>query len=230
MVTRTNIRERAARLRPSSFVPSVQEITPQDADRVYGLEAVVSYWAGGRRAAGWIREAREEHGGAGFYVIRGGEVLGFLVSAPPSMLPRAFEFPVGPLDERATMLAYLEGDARTSRRLIVRLLRSLKERGVCRVESVASDIGAARHVQTSTLLSNGWLPVRRGWRRGKPYTLAGLDLGSAVESGELARSIMGHVRFPELRSPMPGVVSPVEVAKSAAMRPREVVNRSLPLR
>jgi hypothetical protein len=107
------------------------------------------------------------------------------------------------------LLAYVEGDTRTCRRLLVRMLRDLRQRGFAKVEAVSSDTGASRHVPTRLLMESGWRPVRSGLYRGRPYTLARTDLGSAVEVGELARGLIGRVKLPKLgrRAPSPGIVA-----------------------
>ena len=191
-------------MRPTSFVPTIAAISPGEADGVPGLEGVVSHWTEGTRSAEeWFRELDACWGTAGFVVRRGDDVLGFVVYAPGEYLPRAGRYPVGPLGEDAVLLAYVAGDARTRRRLLVRMLRDLKHRGIGRVEAVASDRGTRYHVPTRFLLESGWKPVRRGWYRGSPYTLACTDLGSAVEVGELARGLIGRVKLPGLKSPTP---------------------------
>jgi hypothetical protein len=101
------------------------------------------------------------------------------------------------------LLACVVGDMRTRRRLLVRMLRDLKHRGVARVEAIASDREAPYHAPTEFLLESGWKPVRRGWHRGSPYTLARTDLGSSVEVGELARGLLGKVKLPHLKAPNP---------------------------
>ena len=191
-------------MRPTSFVATVGAISPGEVGGVPGLEAVVSHWTGGTRSAEeWFREVNACWGTAGFVVRRGDDVLGFVVYAPGEHLPHAGAYPVGPLDEDAVLLAYVAGDARTRRRLLVRMLRDLRHRGVGRVEAVASDRGTRHHVPTWFLLESGWKPVRRGWYRGSTYTLARTDLGSAVEVGELARGLIGRVKLPGLKSPSP---------------------------
>lgn len=191
------MKNRHSRLKAPSFVPSVAEITPADVERVAGLEAVLLHWTDGTRSAGeCVRELRDDFGSAGLFVSRGDDVQGFLVYGPKGHLSRAEEYPVGPLEDDAVLLAYVEGDTRTCRRLLVRMLRDLRLRGVGKVESIASDLGASRHVPTSLLLESGWRPVRSGWLRGKPYTLVRTDLGSAVEAGELAKGLLGRVRLP----------------------------------
>ena len=191
-------------MKPTAFVPTVGAISPADVAGIPGLEAVISHWTGGtRQAEEWFRELSSCWGTAGFVVRRGDDPLGFVVYAPNEHLPRAGAYPVGPLDEGAALLAYVVGDARTRRRLLVRMLRDLRHRGVGSVEAVASDRGARHHVPTQFLLESGWRPVRRGWYRGSPYTLARTDLGSAVEVGELARGLIGRVRLPGLKSPTP---------------------------
>ena len=191
-------------MKRTSFVPTVGVISPADVAGIPGLEAVISHWTGGEHPAEeWFRELSSGWGTAGFVVRRGDDPLGFVVYAPKEHLPRAGAYPVGPLDEDAALLAYVAGDARTRRRLLVRMLRDLRHRGVGRVEAIASDRGTHHHVPTPFLLESGWRPVRRGWYRGSPYTLARTDLGSAVEVGELARGLIGRVKLPGLKSPAP---------------------------
>lgn len=195
-------------MRPTSFVPMIAEISAEDASEVPGLEAVISYWTGDEYSAeDWFRELNGIWGTAGFVVRRGGEVQGFVVYGPPERLGRAARYPLGPLDEDAVLLAYAGGDVRTRRRLLVRMLRDLKQRGVGRVEAIASDRGVSNHVPTSFLLESGWQPLRRAPYRMSYYTLAHLDLKSAVEVGELARALVGRVKLPGLKSPVPGTLA-----------------------
>jgi hypothetical protein len=197
-------------MRPTSFVPMVGSISPEDAGEIPGLEAAVSYWTGGVHSAEeWFREIEDSWGTAGFVVRRGGEVQGFVLYGPPGRLARAARYPVGPLDEEAVLLAYVGGDARTRRRLLVRMLRDVRGRGVGRVEAISSDRGAPNHVSTSFLLESGWRPVRRAFYGRGYYTLARIDLKSAVEVGELARALVGRVKLPGLKTrvPMPGVLA-----------------------
>ncbi len=190
-------------MRPTSLVPTVGAISPGEVSEIPGLEAVISYWTDGTRSAEeWFRELNACWGTAGLVVRRGEDALGFVVYGPNEHLPRAGAYPVGPLGEDAALLAYVAGDAR--RRLLVRMLRDLRHRGVGRVEAVASDRGRRHHVPTRFLLESGWKPVRRGWYGGSPYTLVRTDLGSAVEVGELARGLVGRVKkLPGLKSPAP---------------------------
>jgi hypothetical protein len=191
-------------MRPASFVPTIDEISPSQAGGVPELEAVISHWTEGSHSAEeWFREVNACWGAAGFVARRGDDSLGFVVYGSREHLPRAGVYPVGPLHEDAPLLAYVSGDARTRRRLLVRMLRDLRHRGVGRVEAIASDRGASHHVPTPFLLESGWKPVRRGWYGGSPYTLARTDLGSAVEVGELARGLVGRVKLPGLKSPTP---------------------------
>ncbi len=222
------MKNRHPRLKAPSFVPSVSEITPEDVGRVAGLDAVMLHWTGGGFAEERVREIREDFGSAGLFVERGENVLGFLVYGPKSHFPKAGEYPVGPLDEDAILLAYVEGDTRTCRRLLVRMLRDLRQRGVGKVEAIASDIGASRHVPTRLLMESGWRPVRSGILRGKPYTLARTDLANAVEVGELAKGLIGRVKLPKLgaRAPSPGVIAadfqnPHEVLRESGGRGSE---------
>jgi len=197
-------------MRPTSFVPMVGAISPEDAVEVPGLEAAVSYWTGGTHSAEeWFRELEDSWGTAGFVVRRGGEVQGFVLYGPPERLARAGRYPVGPLDGEAVLLAYVGGDARTCRRLLVRMLREVRGRGVGRVEAISSDRGAPYHVPTHFLLESGWQPVRRALYGRSYYTLARIDLKSAVEVGELARALVGRVKLPGLkrRVPMPGILA-----------------------
>ena len=197
-------------MKPTSFVPMVGAISPEEAGEVPGLEAAVSYWtAGAYTAEEWFRELDASWGTAGFVLRRGGEVQGFVLYGPPGRLARAARYPLGPLDEGAALLAYVGGDARTRRRLLVRMLREVRGRGVGRVEAISSDGGAPGHVPTSFLLESGWRPVRRALYGRGYYTLARIDLKSAVEVGELARALVGRVKLPGLqrRVPMPGVMA-----------------------
>jgi hypothetical protein len=203
-------------MRPmSSFVPSVEPISPDAAGGIPGLDAAVSHWTEGERSAGeWFRELGESWGVSGLAMRRGDETLGYIIYGPQWSLPHAARHPVGPFEEDAVLLAYVRGDRRARRHLLVRMLRDLRHRGIPRVEAVASDLGAPYHVSTRFLLDNGWRAVRRGWRWGSAYTLARVDLESAVEVGELARGLIGKVRLPGLVSePAPGVF--VRTARAA---------------
>ena len=189
------------RMRPMPFVPSVEEIRAGEASKIEGLEKIISYWTGGAYGAGeWFGEVAETWGTAGFLVRWGEEVSGFVVYGPQAYLPRAGRYPVGPLGEDAALLAYVEGDARTRRRLLVRSMRDLRLRGFGGVEAIASDLGLPRHVPTRFLSESGWKPVRRS--AGYPYTLMRADFGSVVEVGELARGLMGRVKLPVLKAPV----------------------------
>jgi hypothetical protein len=195
-------------MKPTSFVPMVGEISAEDASEVPGLGAVISYWTGDRYSAEeWFRELNDLWGTAGFAVRRGGEVQGFVVYGPSERLAQAARYPLGPLDDEAVLLAYAGGDVRTRRRLLVRMLRDLRQRGVGRVEAIASDRGVSNHVPTSFLLESGWQPMRRAPYRMSYYTLAHIDLKSAVEVGELARALVGRVKLPGLKSPVPGTLA-----------------------
>ena len=210
------------RMRPIPFMPTVSEISAGEAGDIQGLEAVVSYWTEGASSAeDWIREVANSWGPAGLMKRRGDEVLGFAVYSPQRYLPRAGRYPVGPLSEDAALLAYLEGDVRTCRHLLVRVMRDLKLRGFGGVEAVASDLGLPRHVSTRFLSESGWKPVRRGWCTGLPYTLMRADFGSIVEVGELARGLMGRVKLPVLKAPPVPQGPPVSVPVQAKARARE---------
>lgn len=194
-------------MRPTSFVPMIGEISAGDAGDVPGLEAVISYWTGDEYCAKeWFRELNSCWGTAGFVVRRGEEVQGFVVYAPPERLSRAARYPLGPIDDEAVLLAYVGGDTRTRRRLLVRMLRDLRQRGFGRVEAIASDRGVSNHVPTSFLLESGWRPVRRATYRMSHFTLAHIDLKSAVEVGQLARALVGRVKLPGIKAPVPGAL------------------------
>jgi hypothetical protein len=209
------------RMGPIPFMPTVSEISAGEAGEIQGLEAVISYWTEGACSAeDWIREVVNSWGTAGFVKRRGDEVLGFAVYGPQRFLPRAGRYPVGPLSEDAALLAYLEGDARTCRHLLVRVMRDLKLRGFGGVEAVASDLGLPRHVSTRFLSQSGWKPVCRGWRMGLPYTLMRADFGNTVEIGELARGLMGRVKLPVLKAPPVPQGTPVPVQARSRARER----------
>lgn len=195
-------------MRPIRFIPTIAEISAGEAGSIQGLEPVISYWTeGAYPAEEWFDEVLASWGPAGFVMRRGEEVSGFAVYGPPEYLPRAGRYPLGPLGEDCALLAYLQGDARTRRHLLVRVMRDLRLRGFSGVEAVASDLGHSQHVPTAFLLESGWKPVRRG--RGSPYTLMRADFGSIVEVGELARELVGRVKLPVLKTPVPNAPSSV---------------------
>lgn len=199
-------------MRPVSFVPAVAAISPENAAGVPGLEAAISFWTAGEcTAEEWFRRMDGCWGTAGFVLRRGEEVQGFVVYGPPEHLPRAGRYPLGPLGDDAALLAFVGGDDRTRRRLLVRMLRDLRQRGVGTVEAIASDLGGPHHVPTPFLLQSGWRPIRRAPHRLGLYTLARIELGSAVEVGELARALVGRVKLPKLKGRVPapgGLASP----------------------
>ncbi len=194
-------------MKSPSFVSTVGEISAEDAVGVPGLDSIISYWTDDEYSAeGWFHELNDRWGTAGFAVRRGGEVQGFVVYAPPELLVRAARYPLA-VDEEAVLLAYAGGDARTRRRLLVRMLRNLKQRGVGRVQAIASDRGVSNHVPTSFLLESGWQPLHRAPYRSSYYTLVHIDLKSAVEVGQLARELVGRVKLPGIQSPVPGTLA-----------------------
>jgi hypothetical protein len=199
-------------MKATSFVPVIGAISPDDVGGVPGLSGAVSFWTRGRPAAEWLGEMEESWGTAGFVLRRGDEVQGFVVYGPPERFPQAGRYPVGPFAADAAMLAYVSGDDRTRRRLLVRMLRDLRLRGVGTVEAVASDVERAYHVPTAFMLARGWRPVRHAVRGLDRYTLVRTELGNAVEVGDLARSLVGKVRLPSLKGkvPNPGVLARVE--------------------
>jgi len=186
----------------------VGEISAEDAGEVPGLGVVISHWTeDGYSAEEWFRGLNDGWGTGGFAVRRGGEVQGFVVYAPPKNLASSARYPLGPIDEEAVLLAYVGGDTRTRRRLLVRMLRDLRQRGVGSVQAIASDHGVSNHVPTSFLLESGWQSLRRAPYRMSYYTLAHIDLKSAVEVGELARALVGRVKLPGIQSPVPGALA-----------------------
>jgi hypothetical protein len=194
-------------MKPTSFVSTVGEISAEEAVGVPDLDAVISYWTDdGYTAEEWFHELNDRWGSAGFAVRRGGEVQGFVVYAPPEHLPGAVRYPLA-VDDEAVLLAYAGGDTRTRRRLLVRMLRDLRQRGFGSVQAIASDRGVSNHVPTSFLLESGWQPLHRAPYRMSYYTLAHIDLKSAVEVGELARALVGRVKLPGIRSPVPGTLA-----------------------
>ncbi len=205
------------RMRPIPFIPSITEISAKEAPRLEGLDAVISYWTEGAydKAEEWFVEVSDSWGPAGFVMRRGEEVLGFAVYGPQGYLPRVGRYPVAPLGEDAALLAYLKGDARARRHLLVRVMRDLRLRGFGGIEAIASDIGLPRHVPTRFLVESGWKPVRGGWRAGCPYTLMRADFGSTVEVGELARAFVGRVKLPIFEAPPAPQGAPASALASA---------------
>ncbi|BBL78202.1 hypothetical protein RxyAA322_00560 [Rubrobacter xylanophilus] len=196
-------------MRPTSFVPTIHEIAPEEAAEIPGLGPVIGYWTeDGAGPREWFEEVLGRWGTAGFVVRRGEEVQGFVVYGPRGYLPRAGRYPFS-VEEDAVLLAYAAGDQRTRRRLILRMLRDLRQRGAGRTEAIASDTGVRFHVPTRLLAESGWHLVRRCWCLGGFYTLARVDLGSTVEVAELARHLLGRVRIPAIKgpSPVPGLFS-----------------------
>jgi hypothetical protein len=194
-------------MKPTSFVSTVGEISVEEAVGIPDLDAVVCYWTDdGYTAEEWFHELNDRWGPAGFALRRGGEVQGFVVYAPPEHLPGAARYPLA-VDDEAVLLAYAGGDTRTRRRLLVRMLRDLRQRGFGKVQAIASDRGVTSHVPTSFLLESGWQPLHRAPYRMSYYTLAHIDLKSAVEVGELARALVGRVKLPGIQSPVPGTLA-----------------------
>ena len=191
------------KLRP--FIPAVTEIAASEAGEIPGLSGSLSYWSGYDDAGEWFREVEDRWGSPGLVMRRGSETLGYALYAPVEYLPRALYLPAGPVSQDAVLLAYVSGDdGRVRKHLLVRTLREMRLRGVPGVEAIGSDFGLARHhLDTRHLLECGWRPVRRGYRRGFPYTLARAELGNAVEVGEIARGLIGRVRLPSFERPAP---------------------------
>ncbi|MGB3682323.1 MAG: hypothetical protein WA990_07520 [Rubrobacteraceae bacterium] len=184
-----------------SFVPTIERISAEEIGEIPGLEGVIQYWAESPVSAeAWFRKAGERWG-CGLAMRRDGEILGFLLYGPPEYLPRAAHCSVGVPDPEEPLLAYLGGDPKTQRRLLLRMLGEMRQRRVAGVGAVSSDVGRPNHPPTDFLLACGWQPVRQGWSQ--PYTLMRADLGSAIEVGELARGLIGKVRLPKLRPATP---------------------------
>ncbi|MGI8649655.1 MAG: hypothetical protein ACR2KW_04640 [Rubrobacter sp.] len=202
------MRGRATRLRRPSFVPNLQEIMPEDVSRLPGFEEAIRYWTGREVSAReWVGEVRREWGSCGFCLCRGDEVLGFLVYAPRGYLPQFAWYPFEGGRERDVVLACVTGDVRTEKRLIVRMIRDCRLRGVSSVRAIASDGGRMYHASTCDLLRMGWEPVERSLYLGRFYTLFNLELCNTVEAGEFARILIGQVgqvRLPQLRPASPG--------------------------
>ena len=191
-------------MKPTSFVSTVGEISAEEAVGVPDLDAVISHWTEDvYTAAEWFHELNDRWGPAGFALRRGGEVQGFVVYALPEYLQGVVRYPLA-LDDEAVVLAYVGGDTRTRRRLLVRMLRDLRHRGFGKVQAIASDRGLSNHVPTSFLLESGWQPLHRAPYRMSYYTLVNIDLKSAVEVGQLARTLVGRVKLPGIQSPVPG--------------------------
>jgi hypothetical protein len=191
-------------MKPTSFVSTVGEISAEEAVGVPDLDAVISHWTeDGYTAEEWFHELNDHWGAAGFALRRGGEVQGFVVYALPEYLQGVVRYPLA-LDDEAVVLAYVGGDTRTRRRLLVRMLRDLRHRGFGKVQAIASDRGLSNHVPTSFLLESGWQPLHRAPYRMSYYTLVNIDLKSAVEVGQLARTLVGRVKLPGIQSPVPG--------------------------
>ena len=196
---------------------SIAEISAAEVGEIEGLEEVISYWTEGSCSAEeWFGEVAECWGPSGFVMRRGEGVSGFVVYGPQAYLPRAGRYSVGAVSEDAVLLAYVAGDARTRRHLLVRAMRDLRLRGFGGVEAIASDIGLPRHVSTRFLTESGWKPVRRS--AGYPYTLMRADFGSVVEVGELARGLMGKVKLPVLHAPAPNAPALARVRRAQERR------------
>lgn len=190
-----------------SFVATVSEILPQDADEVPELAETISYWNEGTCPPDeWLRRINSSWGTAGYAMRRGEEVVGFVIFGPLEFLPHASRLSGELANENTVLMASVTGDRRIKKHLLVRMLKDLRYRDVEGVEAIASDFGVHRHASTRFLLESGWRPVRRAGPLGLSYTLMRADLGNTVEVGELARDIIGRVRFPKLKnaSPAPG--------------------------
>ena len=190
-----------------SFVATVGEIQPQEANEVPELAAAISYW--NEKVCPpeeWLRQIKDSWGPAGYAMRRGEEVLGFVIFGPAEFLTRASRLAGGLSDGNSVLMGCVTGDRRVKKHLLVRMLKDLRHRGVTGVEAISDDFGALRHVSTRFLLENGWRPVRRVGPPGSTYTLMRTDLGNIVEVGELARDIIGRVKLPKLKNtrPVPG--------------------------
>lgn len=224
-----------SRLRPLPFRAVISEIPASDAPGIPGLDAVVAHWTEGACTAGeWFEEMDETWGASGLVMRRGEETLGFAVYGPPDRLPRVWRYPVGQVSEDAALLAYVGGDRRVRKHLLVRALRDLRFRGYGGVEAVGDDLALQSRVvvPTGLLLEGGWRPVRRGLSGATgllPYTLLRVNLGSTVEVGELARGIVDRVRLPVLGTPSPTLnpadASPAPTRGTQVVRARSALAR-----
>ncbi len=204
-----------------SFVATVGEILPREANEVPELAEAISYWnENAYSPEEWLRRTENSWGPAGLAMRRGEEVLGFVVFGPAEFLPRAERLSGEPFDGNTVVMACVNGDRRVKKHLLVRMLKELRQRGIAGVEAVASNFETSRHVSTRFLLENGWRPVRRVRSPGRSYTLMRTDLGNTVEVGELARGIIGRVKLPKLKSapPVPGEAC-VQVELSVQVEP-----------
>ncbi len=199
-----------------SFVSSIEEVLPPEAGSVPGLEAVVAHWTEGVcPAEEWLQLLRDRWGPAGLAMRRGGDIVGFAIFAPRKYLRHAERFfPDPEPDVQSVLLAYVGGERRTRKHLLVRVLKDLRQRGASGVEAVASDVAVPGHMPTRFLLESGWHPLRSVRYRGRAYTVVRAELGNAVEIGELARDIIGRVKLPRLKnaSPAPEAFTRVEAS------------------
>lgn len=189
-----------------SFVPTIERISAGKIREIPGLEGVIRYWADETDTLeDWHREAGDGLG-VGFAMRHSDEFAGFALYAAAEYLPRANRLTIDTIEPDKILLAYVGGDTRTRRQLLVRVLKEMRQHGVPDMWAVSSDLGHPQHTTTDFLIESGWQPVRRGWTLGKPYTLMRAELGSSVEVGEFARGLIDKVRLPKLRRdhPLPG--------------------------
>lgn len=194
-------------MKHKSFVPAVDKISPREVDEIPKLAAVISYWSEDVcPPKEWMLQVEDLWGPAGLAMRRGDEVLGTTLFGPPDFFPRAERFFRRSSAENNVFLAYVGGDRRSRKHLLVQMLKELRQRGVEGVEAIAGGSGAFPHISERFLLDNGWRPVHRVRYLGRTYTLMRTDLGSVVEVGELARDIIGRVKLPGLKNtpPVPG--------------------------
>ena len=141
----------------------------------------------------------------------GGRGPGLRGLRPPRAVPPTRGYSVGPFADDAAMLAYVGGDVRTRRRLLVRMLRELRLRGVGTVEAVASDRERPHHVPTEFMLQSGWRPVRRA-PLGR-YTLVRTELEAPSRWGA-GRALVRKVRPPSRRGSRTTASSPAPTPRT----------------
>ena len=191
-------------MKPTSFVSTVGEISAEEAVGIPNLDAVISYWTDdGCTAEEWFHELNDRWGPAGFAVRPGTPVEQpcWRCSMPLACAS------VKPCTSPPPLYGPERGPSLARRRLLVRMLRDLRQRGFGKVQAIASDRGVSNHVPTSFLLESGWQSLHRAPYRMSYYTLAHIDLKSAVEVGELARALVGRVKLPGIQSPVPGTLA-----------------------
>ncbi|MGF1473655.1 MAG: hypothetical protein ACFB50_18180 [Rubrobacteraceae bacterium] len=189
------------------YVTTIDKLSPQEIEEIPEPAAVISYWTGEAcPPEEWALQVEDLWGPAGLVMRRGKRVLGTAIFGPPAFFPRAERLFTRSFTENLVFLAYVGGDQRNRKHLLVRALKELRQREVAAVEAIAGSPGVSLHIPEHFLLENGWRPVRKVWLSGRAYTLMRTDLSNALEVGGLARDIIGRVKLPKLGSdaPVPG--------------------------